>query len=79
MSRRRARTYGDVVRDVARRRQARKQTTIDMEATRLLELVGHAPLCALHMLGTGGCRCAEARSLGWKGNRNGEHRREEEK
>ena len=46
MSRRRTRTYGDVVRDVARRRQARKQMIIDMEATRLLQLVGHAPLCA---------------------------------
>lgn len=65
MSRRRTRTYGDVVRDVARRRQARKQMIIDMEATRLLQLVGHAPLCAMHMLGTGGCRCAEARRLGW--------------
>ena len=66
MSKRRTRTYGDVVRDVARRRQARKQMLIDIEAMRLLERVGHAPLCALHMLSTGGCRCAEARSLGWK-------------
>ena len=78
MSKRRM-THGDVVRDVVRRRRARAAQAVEVEAIRLLKLAGHAPLCAMHMSSTGECRCAEARSLGWKGNSGNEHRREEER
>ena len=64
---RRQRTVGDVRRDVERRRRARAQQVIDIEAMRLLQLVGHAPMCAMQVTSTGGCRCEEARSLGWAG------------
>jgi hypothetical protein len=52
---------------VERRRRARAQQVIDIEAMRLLQLVGHAPMCAMQVTSTGGCRCEEARSLGWAG------------
>lgn len=71
MSRRRRQTHGDMVRDIIRRRKARKQQQIRVAALQERMREGHSPLCAVHFYDTGKCRCEESRQLGWEGNNEG--------
>lgn len=59
MSRRRQQTHGDMVRDIVRRRRAREQQRLKVDAMGVLMHAGHTPLCAMHMPDTGKCRCEE--------------------